>query len=81
MKYVVQDILKFVFDCIFNVWTFLILLGGLIIAAGVGSAANEAKIQEQTRILTEACYSQGLVLVTTDAGQRCADPRSLVKVK
>ena len=46
---------------------------------GLVEASNQSR--ENTRKLTEACYSQGLVLVNTDAGQRCADPRSLVKVK
>lgn len=49
----------------------------------VGASQNEAakKHRAETQRLTEACYSQGMVLIDTDAGQRCADPRSLVKVK
>jgi len=46
---------------------------------GLAEASNQAR--ENTRRLTEACYSQGMVLVTTDAGQRCVSPQSLVKVK
>jgi hypothetical protein len=46
-------------------------------------SVNESveKRQEETKQLTEACYAQGMVLVTTDAGQRCVLPQSLVKVK
>lgn len=36
---------------------------------------------DRVKQFTEACYAQGMVLVESDAGQRCADPRTLVKVK
>lgn len=73
---------KFLEFLVDNVFTFFFI--GLIclfiyIMISVGQAGNEAR--ENTRRLTDACYSQGLVLVETDAGQRCADPRTLVKVK
>lgn len=64
---------------------FVLVFGALFIYAfyNLINSANEAedKRQAETRQLTEACYSQGMVLIDTDAGQRCADPRSLVKVK
>lgn len=44
-------------------------------------AEQEKSGREKTQQLTEACYAQGMVVVRTDAGERCADPRSLVKVK
>jgi hypothetical protein len=37
--------------------------------------------RKETKRITEACYTQGMVLVDTDAGQRCVLPQSLVKVK
>ena len=38
---------------------------------------DRAEIQQ----VTEACYAQGMVVVRTDAGEHCADPRTLVKAK
>ena len=73
---------KFLEFMVDNIFTFIfIILGGLFIYAmfQVAEAGNIAR--ENTRKLTEACYSQGLVLVETDAGQRCVAPQSLVKVK
>ena len=71
--------LEFIVD---NIGTFIFMVFvGLFIwfAVEMVDAGNEAR--ENTRKLTEACYSQGLVLVDTDAGQRCVSPQSLVKVK
>ena len=64
----IGSIIFFVFVGIF-IWLMLLMV----------ESGNEAR--ENTRRLTEACYSQGMVLVATDAGQRCVDPRTLVKVK
>lgn len=33
----------------------------------------------QIKQLTQSCYAQDMVLVNTDAGYRCATPKSLVK--
>lgn len=71
--------LEFIVD---NIFTFIfIVLGGLFIYAMfmVAEAGNVSR--ENTRKLTEVCYAQGMVLVDTDAGQRCVLPQSLVKVK
>ena len=81
MKQTIIDITKTLFDAIFSFFTFLFLAFGFIIWMCVVSAENTAKEKEQLRIATEACYNQGMVLVNTDAGQRCTAPQSLVKVK
>lgn len=81
MKQVITDIVKFAFDCIFSFWTFLIIMFVIAVFAISESGLKEQKIKEQTRILTEACYTQGMVLVQSDAGPRCVSPQSLVKVK
>lgn len=65
-------------------WLIFFVFVGLVswfswVFIGLVEASNQSRAN--TRKLTEACYSQGLVLVNTDAGLRCADPRSLVKVK
>jgi hypothetical protein len=77
---------KFLEFLVDNIGTiFMIVFGALFIYGfyNLINSANEAadKRQAETQRLTEACYSQGMVLIDTDAGQRCADPRSLVKVK
>ncbi len=71
--------LEFIVDNIGSLIFFVFV--GLFIwfCLGLAEASNQAR--ENTRRLTEACYSQGLVLVETDAGQRCVLPQSLVKVK
>jgi len=71
--------LEFIVD---NIWSliFFVFVGLFIwFCLGLVEASNQAR--ENTRRLTEACYSQGLVLVETDAGQRCVLPQSLVKVQ
>lgn len=71
--------LEFIVD---NIGTFVLMAfaGGFIwLMLLMVESSNEAR--ERTRQITEACYSQGLVLVHTDAGQRCVSPQSLVKVK
>lgn len=71
--------LEFIVD---NIGTFLfIALAGAFIWLMFAMAESSSQARENTRRLTEACYSQGMVLVATDAGQRCVDPRTLVKVK
>lgn len=81
MKDTITDIFKFLIDAIFNFWTFMLVMTVSFIWIAVESSENDAKIKEQTRIATEACYAQGMVLVQSDAGPRCASPQSLVKVK
>lgn len=81
MKDTAITVVKSVFDVIFSFWTIFIVCAGFLMYIGVESAENEAKAKEQNRLLTEACYNQGMVLVNTDAGQRCAAPQSLVKIK
>lgn len=77
MKEVLKSLTDFVFR--FETFMFLIVVGFVYSLIAVLRADSERV--EQTQQLTEACYSQGMVLVDTDAGQRCADPRTLVKVK
>lgn len=71
LEFFVDHIGSFIFMAFVGVFVWFLI--------AMGEASNEAR--ENTRKLTEACYSQGLVLVETDAGKRCADPRTLVKVK
>lgn len=77
MKEVLKSLTDFVFR--FETLMFLMVVGFVYSLIAVLRADSERV--EQTQQLTEACYSQGMVLVDTDAGQRCADPRTLVKVK
>lgn len=70
-----------VFDFVFRFETFVVLMFGLVVYGIYMVFDAENKTRAETQRLTEACYSQGMVVVRTDAGQLCADPRTLVKVK
>jgi hypothetical protein len=72
-----DPVFEFIFS--FNMVLVLICAGFIFTMYTVIDVSNQS--QAETQRLTEACYSQGMVLVQTDAGQLCADPRSLVKVK
>jgi hypothetical protein len=79
-----DDIFKFVndiFKFIFSGWTLFfvaVVLSGWVLI-NIGNAASAERELDRQRI--EACYNAGMVLVSTDAGPRCATPQSLVKVK
>ena len=77
MKDIVKSLADYVFS--FGMFMFLVCAGFVYVMLTVADA--ESQRREATRVATEICYSQGLVLVSTDAGPRCADPRTLVKVK
>lgn len=77
MKNIVKSLCDYVFS--FGMFMFLVCAGFVFTMITVVNAENQR--QEATRVATEICYSQGLVLVDTDAGQRCASPQSLVKIK
>jgi hypothetical protein len=79
-----NDIFKFfndIFKFIFSGWTLFfvaVVLSGLVII-NIGKATSADRELHRQRI--EACYNAGMVLVSTDAGPRCATPQSLIKVK
>lgn len=77
MKNFLKSLADYVFS-FYTIWFSLVVLFGLLI---IGIADQERANRKQTLAFTEACYSQGMVLVRTDAGQRCVLPQSLVKVK
>ena len=77
MKDIVKSLCDYVFS--FGMFMFLVCVGFIFVMTTVLTAENERN--ERTRQRTEVCYSLGLVLVSTDAGERCADPRTLVKIK
>jgi hypothetical protein len=76
-----NDFFKSLADYVFSfgMFMFLFVTGIVILFCGMIIKTNE--LEKQTQLQTEACYAQGMVLVHTDAGQRCVDPKSLVKVK
>jgi hypothetical protein len=76
-----KEFFKSLADYVFSYWTFILLVGFLFGWVLISIADQERANRKQTLELTEACYAQGMVLVRTDAGQRCVDPKSLVKVK
>jgi hypothetical protein len=77
MKEFFKSLADYVFS--FGMFVFLFVVGVVLLLSGI--VAAEDKAREQTQKITEACYAQGMVLVHSDAGQRCVLPQSLVKVK
>jgi hypothetical protein len=73
--------LEFVVDKVFSGFTLALILAGAFLFFAFNIAEQSEIARKETQQITEACYSQGMVLIDTDAGQRCADPRTLVKVK
>lgn len=57
---------------------------GIIIAAFCWCIWSAVETEQEQRAVKKAqtavCYSQGMVLVDTDAGVYCADSKSLVKI-
>lgn len=73
---------KFLEFMVDNIGAFILFVfAGMFIWSIRELVEADKKTREDTRRLTEACYSQGMVPVYSDAGQRCADPRSIVKAK
>ena len=73
--------LKFVADYVFSFGMFMFLVWvGFVFLIFTISEQEQINRKEKQRI-TEACYAQGMVLVRSDAGERCVLPQSLVKVK
>jgi len=77
MKNVLKSLADYVFSFGMFMFLFVVAVIGLLGSIAVASAEQA----EQTQLRVDACYAQGMVLVRTDAGQRCVDPKSLVKVK
>ena len=77
MKEFFKSLADYVFS--FGMFMFLFVVGVVLLLSGIVAAENEQR--EQTQLRTEACYAQGMVLVRSDAGERCVLPQSLVKVK
>lgn len=81
MKETITDIFRFLIGAIFNFWTVVLLFAAFLIWISIGSSEQERKNKEARRVATELCYTQGMVLVETDAGPRCAAPQALLKLK
>jgi hypothetical protein len=79
-----DDIFKFfndIFKFVFSGWTlfFVAVASFMWLVINIGNATSAERELNRQRI--EACYNAGMVLVSTDAGPRCATPQSLVKIK
>ena len=77
MKEFFKSLAKYVFS--FGMFMFLFGTAVLILLGSIAIASKEQA--EQTQLRVEACYAQGMVLIRSDAGERCVLPQSLVKVK
>ena len=76
-----KEFVKSLADYVFSFGTFCGLLAAAFIFLLLNINEHEDATRKQTQLRVEACYAQGMVLVRTDAGQRCVLPQSLVKVK
>lgn len=73
--------LEFVVDNVFSTGTLVIIIAcGLVYGVFKISEVESAR-REEYQAKVEYCYSQRMVLVQTDAGERCVEPSSLVRVK
>ena len=77
MKEFFKSLADYVFS--FGMFAFLTCVGFVFLMTTIVAAESEQR--EQTQLRTETCYAQGMVLIRSDAGERCVDPKSLVKVK
>ncbi len=77
MKNFLKSVADYVFS--FGMFMFLFCTGVLLLISAIFIKTDEQR--EQTQLRVEACYAQGMVLVRSDAGERCVLPQSLVKVK
>ncbi len=77
MKNFLKSLADYVFS--FGMFMFLVCAGFVFVVYTLVTTENSNR--EATRAATEACYAQGMVLVQSDAGQRCVLPQSLVKVQ
>jgi hypothetical protein len=77
MKEFFKSLADYVFS--FGMFLFLFCTGVLFLISAIMIKTDEQR--EQTQLRIEACYAQGMVLVRSDAGERCVLPQSLVKVK
>ena len=76
-----KDILKTVFDYVFSFETFVALFCVGILLSFVVMIIKENERIDLTQARTEACYARGMVLVQSDAGERCVAPADLVEAK
>jgi hypothetical protein len=84
MQNIFSDVSKFfndIFKFIFSGWTLFLVAVVLFVLIIINISKQETADRELNRQRIEACYNAGMVLVSTDAGPRCATPQSLVKVK
>lgn len=67
-------------DRVFSLETFMLLcLVGWFFGL-YHIVADDIDRSERERVATEFCYSQNMILVSSDAGKRCVEPSALVKV-
>jgi succinate-acetate transporter protein len=76
-----KNFFKSLADYVFSFGTFWVLFVASFVFLLLTISEQEQINRKETQRITEACYAQGMVLVRTDAGQRCVLPQSLVKVK
>ena len=76
MKYVER-----IFNAIFSEQMLLVVIFATIFSLGLAAIDFSKSVGERTAAATAYCYNLGMVMVKTDAGQRCVAPANLVLIK
>lgn len=72
---------QFIFDKVFNIYTYILLFvaGFIFLIIDIDAREDQARAERQAKVA--ACFNSGMVLVETEAGQRCAEPKNLIAIK
>lgn len=74
------NVLKTVRDNFFTWRTFFFILLGGVVWLTVAAMNDQERQEEETKNLTEYCYSQGFVLAWTEVGPRCVATESMLSI-
>ena len=81
IKEIDMKIVKDIFEAVFRLETFVVLMV-VLIGFALGSAIIKDNEEQALELATiKACYGSGLIKVDTDAGFYCVAPANLVKVE
>jgi hypothetical protein len=76
-----NDTIKSLFGYIFSFGMFMFLFMSGFVYLMVYIINHDNARNDANRAKSAYCFDQGMVLVRTDAGDRCVDPANLVQIK
>lgn len=76
-----KDTVNIILDKVFNFYTYatLFVAGLIYLIVQIDASEDQARAERQAKVA--ACFNNGMVLVETEAGQRCAEPKNLIAIK